>query len=204
MGKVRCGKCMFRAIPAAPYTCNYCYITGTTRKAQPAEKCRFFRAGERIEPERWAAMAAQERLRAAEDQKPKTGKPRKCDWNQARKLYDQGLSDEEIGQAIGCKRSTVCTWRKKNNLPFNPAQESPRAGQGRAGQAAEPAGKDQTMKKETVDRIRKMLREDVENRHRELDRVLVNGMDGKRELEQYREALLAREDFEGGLENAAG
>ena len=60
------------------------------------------------------------------------------------------------------------------------------------------------MKKETVDRIRKMLREDVENRHRELDRVLVNGMDGKRELEQYREALLAREDFEGGLENAAG
>lgn len=60
------------------------------------------------------------------------------------------------------------------------------------------------MKKETLDRIRKMLREDVENRHRELDRVLVNGMDGKRELEQYREALLAREDFEGGLENAAG
>ena len=60
------------------------------------------------------------------------------------------------------------------------------------------------MKKETVDRIRKMLREDVENRRRELDRALVNGRDGKRELEQYREALLAREDFEGGLENAAG
>ena len=60
------------------------------------------------------------------------------------------------------------------------------------------------MKKETLDRIRKMLREDVENRQRELDRVLLNGMDGKRELEQYREALLAREDFEGGLENAAG
>lgn len=60
------------------------------------------------------------------------------------------------------------------------------------------------MKKETVDRIRKMLCEDVENGHRELDRTLVNGRDGKRELEQYREALLAREDFEGGMENAAG
>ena len=60
------------------------------------------------------------------------------------------------------------------------------------------------MKKETVDRIRKMLCDDVENRHRELDRALVNGRDGKRELEQYREALLAREDFEGGMENAAG
>ena len=60
------------------------------------------------------------------------------------------------------------------------------------------------MKRETVDRIRKMLRDDVEYRHRELERVLLNGMDGKRELEQYREALLAREDFEGGLENAAG
>ena len=134
MEKVRCGKCMFRGKAGAPYRCDYCYITGTTRKAQSAEKCRFFRAGERIEPERWAAMAAQERLRAAEDQKPKIGKPRKCDWDQARKLYDQGLSDEEIGQAIGCKRSTVCTWRKKNNLPFHPAAKSPRAGQGRAGQ----------------------------------------------------------------------
>lgn len=60
------------------------------------------------------------------------------------------------------------------------------------------------MKKETVDRISRMLREDVENRHRELDRALVNGRDGERELEQYRDALLAREDFEGGMENAAG
>ena len=60
------------------------------------------------------------------------------------------------------------------------------------------------MKKETVDRISRMLREDVENRHRELDRALVNGRDGKRELEQYREALLVREAFEGGMEIAAG
>ena len=60
------------------------------------------------------------------------------------------------------------------------------------------------MKKGTVDRISRMLREDVENRHRELERALVNGRDGNRELEQYREALLVREDFEGGMENAAG
>ena len=79
-----------------------------------------------------------------------------------------------------------------------------REGKGREGKAAEPAGKDRIMKKETVDRISRMLREDVENRHRELDRALVNGRDGKRELEQYREALLVREDFEGGMENAAG
>lgn len=62
-----------------------------------------------------------------------------------------------------------------------------------------------TMKKETRDRIRKMLREDVDYRKKELDRVLIQGGEGKRELEQYREALLAREDFEEGVDaNAVG
>ena len=62
-----------------------------------------------------------------------------------------------------------------------------------------------TMKKETRDRIRKMLREDVDFRKKELDRVLIQGGEGKRELEQYREALLDREDFEEGVDaNAVG
>ena len=62
------------------------------------------------------------------------------------------------------------------------------------------------MKQETRDRIRKMLREDADYRKKELDRVLIQGRDGKRELEEYREALLAREDFEeeGAEENAVG
>lgn len=62
-----------------------------------------------------------------------------------------------------------------------------------------------TMKKETRDRIRKMLREDADTKRWELDRALTQGRDGKRELEEYRQALLAREDFEEGAdENAVG
>ena len=61
------------------------------------------------------------------------------------------------------------------------------------------------MKKETRDRIRKMLREDSDTKRWELDRALTQGRDGKRELEEYRQALLAREDFEEGADaNAVG
>jgi uncharacterized protein YjcR len=42
-----------------------------------------------------------------------------CDWEKAKKLYDQGMNDAEIGNAIGCSRSAVNHWRLRNNLPKN-------------------------------------------------------------------------------------
>ena len=49
MGKRKCGECIYRAHKYAPYSCNYATITGKTRKAVPPEKCRKFKAGERME-----------------------------------------------------------------------------------------------------------------------------------------------------------
>ena len=41
----------------------------------------------------------------------------KFDWEEARKLYDAGASDQKIGQQLGCSAVTVFQWRRKNDLP---------------------------------------------------------------------------------------
>ena len=52
------------------------------------------------------------------------------------------------------------------------------------------------MRKETRDKISRLLRDDLDCRKSDLDRVILQGGDGKRELEHYREVLLAKTDFE--------
>lgn len=133
--EARCGKCVFRAKPLAQNTCDYFAITGHTRKAVPPEKCRHFREGERIEPERKGIVIDQSPPLDARKRAPGGGAKPKYDWAKARKLYEKGLNDGEIGRAIGCGCHAVFSWRKKNNLPANTApggrHEQVRAGQGR-------------------------------------------------------------------------
>lgn len=52
-----------------------------------------------------------------------------------------------------------------------------------------------SMKEETRAYVGSMLAQDLECRRADLDRVLLQGGDGKRELERYRAALLAMDDF---------
>lgn len=54
------------------------------------------------------------------------------------------------------------------------------------------------MKKETRDRIQLMFREDADKKRCELDRVLISGGDYEGPLEEYRQMLIARDDFERG------
>ena len=54
------------------------------------------------------------------------------------------------------------------------------------------------MKEETKTYVKTMLDSDLERRRSDLDRVLLQGGDGKRELERYRAALLALDDFASG------
>ena len=54
------------------------------------------------------------------------------------------------------------------------------------------------MKKETIAYIKAMLERDVELRKNDLDRVLLQGGDGKMNMEKYRAALLALDDFQSG------
>lgn len=51
------------------------------------------------------------------------------------------------------------------------------------------------MKEETRSYVKNMLEQDLACRRADLDRVLLQGGDGKRELERYRAALLAMDDF---------
>lgn len=52
------------------------------------------------------------------------------------------------------------------------------------------------MKNETRAYIKAMLEQDVELRKDDLNRVLLQGGDGKINLEKYRAALLALDDFQ--------
>lgn len=54
------------------------------------------------------------------------------------------------------------------------------------------------MKEETRSYVKNMLEQDLGCRRADLDRILLQGGDGKRELERYRTALLALDDFASG------
>lgn len=242
MEEIRCKECVFRGKPGKNM-CDYAWLVGHTRKAQPAEKCTYFIAGGKLEtPEAAAEFLGKRKAPGAEEVQRKPEKPgrKKVNWERAEELYRTGANDGEIAREIGVSPPTVCNWRRRNQLPANATsggrhgeknthrnqatrlrwgedeqrskgygarEDADRTGQDRTGQAAEPAREEKrAMKQETRDRIRKMLREDADYRKKELDRVLIQGGDGKRELEEYREALLAREDFEeeGAEENAVG
>lgn len=51
------------------------------------------------------------------------------------------------------------------------------------------------MKKETINYILSLLQNDLGNKRAELNRVLLQGMEGKRELELYKCSLCAYTEF---------
>lgn len=56
------------------------------------------------------------------------------DWLRARHLYDEGQSDLEIAEQLGCSKQTLANWRKREGLHANyPKSRAP------AKKAAEPA-----------------------------------------------------------------
>lgn len=123
---IKCPKCIFRANKFAPYTCDYASITGKTRGAMPAEQCIHFASGERIEER--TDIVVSEKSPPLKDKKEKTviqteRKERKSswkfDWDMAKRLYDAGMNDHEIGKEIGASASTVMSWRKRRKLRAN-------------------------------------------------------------------------------------
>lgn len=119
MGKTKpdCTKCVFRAVNRM-WLCNYETVTGHTRLAVPPERCKHFKEGE---PARQTGFELLEKLRRAENQenRRKSGPKEKYDWSIAKKLHEQGKSDSEIAEVMGCYASVVRLWRKRSNLPIN-------------------------------------------------------------------------------------
>ena len=107
---IRCGSCVYRS-KSQLYRCDYSSITGCTRKAQPPEKCTFYKRGNRREtPKKPQGLAAPRKMLAAN---------RVYDLDRAMQLWTAGATDREIAEAIGSSRKHVAGWRKNNRLRVN-------------------------------------------------------------------------------------
>ena len=114
--KPDCDICIYRAVKRA-WKCNYETVTGHTRKAVPAKRCKHFKEGE---PLREAQFSLEEKLSRAENAgktRGSGGAKEKHDWSIARRLYDEGKNDGEISRVMGCTPGVVHQWRNRNNLP---------------------------------------------------------------------------------------
>lgn len=118
--KDKCGQCMFRIIGRS-YRCNYAILTRHTRKAEPPEKCTYFRAGEPLETPREAQRLLERMEKPPTETEPPKVKRGKPDWGRAESLYKQGVNDSVIAGEIGVTSAAVCGWRKRSGLPANAA-----------------------------------------------------------------------------------
>lgn len=93
-----------------PGDCRYIDITGQTRLGAIRKK---YGAG--VDAKRLTDPAN------CPMYEPEPGCPKRPPTEpQAKKqLYVEGKSDREIAEIIGCSRSTICSWRSRNNLPPN-------------------------------------------------------------------------------------
>lgn len=118
MRKARCERCAFQAPAGADYRCDYCAITGHTRRAAPPEKCRDFLEGKRIDRSRVKMGPLGEGMHGETAKKSGGPKPR-YDWERGKVLYDRGKNDVEISRELGCDPHTVYQWRRKLGLRAN-------------------------------------------------------------------------------------
>ena len=124
-GKVRCGKCIYRAPDNAGYLCDYLTITGHSRGGEPISGCGYFTPGE-VSPEKKRADWNAEHRKKQQEKAPKKKVPR-YDWSGVRAMYDRGMSDYMIAKTLGCSHTTVMNWRRREGLPVN---ERPEGGEG--------------------------------------------------------------------------
>lgn len=105
-----CEGCRHLGMTGYEKTCDYLLDTGTRRPCPAGEGC----------TEHTAKSPKKEYSRA-----PQPGdfilsgrkEYKKLDKDKARELYDQGLSDRKIADALGVHKDTVAAWRKKEGLP---------------------------------------------------------------------------------------
>lgn len=102
-------------------SCRYIFVEGKSKLAQHEpgtfrpETCKCFAPGprQRMERERPPMPEQKEVLLKIKPIRRASAQ----DWKEATKLYVEGLSDQQIGDRIGCSKDTIRMWRKRNGLP---------------------------------------------------------------------------------------
>lgn len=109
-----CEQCRWRGYIDADLCCDYMYITGHARTVLPPREdggCPVFEAGERE-----FSGIVQTLLPPTKNVVKRT-----MVYDEAimRAAYDNGGTDKEIAEAVGCGKSTVWKWRQFRGLPPN-------------------------------------------------------------------------------------
>ena len=111
---IKCRMCIHKNISGYAGCCDYlkdtghCKIVTAVREdgteyktVSPVENCAFFHPVRRrkpVEAERVSSTIA------------------KIDYELVHRLYMQAFTDQEIAKKVGCDKSTIWAWRKRNKL----------------------------------------------------------------------------------------
>lgn len=112
----QCRLCKYKGTIGGVPCCDFCFLTGHSRSTMKPRKdgrCPAFRKGER--PVNVRALTAS--YKAITVMRPPQRKM--YDHTQMMDLYNQGLTDREIADEMGCAPKTVATWRFRSGLISN-------------------------------------------------------------------------------------
>ena len=117
-----CRKCIYRGILAGTtdLMCDYAWITGHCRitlPKRPDGQCPAFDEGEPIQRE---VLFMERPIKIVRQRKMRFSHEKMLE------LYMEGKSDSEIGRETGCDKSTVFSWRHRNQLPANEHVNEPK------------------------------------------------------------------------------
>lgn len=119
----KCKKCIYRGVTAGIHTCDYILHAKQSRGCSIAECEHYHDEANHRNEKAIAAMHSEEAaVKRAKTKKSKTDL-RDAYW---KSLYDQGLTDAQIGNIVGRHHTTVTGWRMAHHLPIVPAQQKPK------------------------------------------------------------------------------
>lgn len=119
----KCKKCVYRGVTAGIPTCDYILHAKHSRGCSIKDCEHYHDEVNRRNEKAISAMHSEEAaVKRAATRQNKTDL-RDAYW---RSLYDQGLTDAQIGNIVGRHHTTVTGWRMAHHLPIVPAQSKPR------------------------------------------------------------------------------
>lgn len=125
-------------------TCDYMLDTGRRRPCPAGEGCTEHTKRQPDKKKRKGSIP--EALLLSADRKVYG----KLDEARAKELYDQGLGDQRIANALNVAKSTVASWRKRNGLPNHQQLVEVKQAETEKTESGTAAEEDKAMKKDNM------------------------------------------------------